>query len=208
MFFISDTEIPFKTVSEALRQPNWKFIFNAGEEAIFVFPAKQVYYLKNVKRLKNYTNTNMNQNKYIKNQGKEWSIYLIFVWNSCFLSKGVPEYVKYWDIVEKNPSKYTFASARDAINHLDETPRVIYVTYNEKISSYYASNQNLPDIKEIKEPSVFYFGYLLPKYSPLTPILSRFGANSFENGLYDRYIILGSFIPNHHIESLLENAPN
>ena len=82
------------------------------------------------------------------------------------------------------------------------------MTYNEKISSYYASNQNLPDIKEIKEPSVFYFGYLLPKYSPLTPILSRFGANSFENGLYDRYIILGNFMPNHHIESLLENAPN
>ncbi len=42
MFFISDSEIPFKTVTEALRQPNWKFIFNAGEEAIFVFPAKQV----------------------------------------------------------------------------------------------------------------------------------------------------------------------
>ena len=62
------------------------------------------------------------------------------------------------------------------------------MTYNEKISSYYASNQNLPDIKEIKEPSVFYFGYLLPKYSPLAPILSRFGAQSFENGLYDRYL--------------------
>ena len=42
MFFISDTEIPFKTVHEALKIPDWKFIFNTGEEAIFVFPAKQV----------------------------------------------------------------------------------------------------------------------------------------------------------------------
>ena len=48
MFFISDTEIPFKTVTEALRQPNWKFIFNTGEEAIFVFPAKQVKMLKKI----------------------------------------------------------------------------------------------------------------------------------------------------------------
>ena len=38
----SDTEIPFKTVHEALKIPDWKFIFNTGEEAIFVFPAKQV----------------------------------------------------------------------------------------------------------------------------------------------------------------------
>ena len=96
--------------------------------------------------------------------------------------------MKYWNMVEQDPSKYTFATAKDALNHLDETPRVIYVTYNEKISSYYANNQNLTDIQEIKEPSVFYFGYLLPKYSPLAPILTRFGAKSFQNGLYDRYL--------------------
>ena len=119
---------------------------------------------------------------------------VISEWTHPIFKEGVPEYVKYWDIVEKDQSKYSFASAKDAINHLDETPRVIYVTYNEKISSYYASNQNLPDIKEIKEPSVFYFGYLLPKYSPLAPILSRFGAQSFENGLYDRYLVFQLFV--------------
>ena len=48
------------------------------------------------------------------------------------------------------------------------------------------NNQNLPDIKEIKEPSILYWGILFPKYSPLAPIFSRFGAQSFENGLYDR----------------------
>ena len=43
MFFISDSGIPFRTVIEALRDPtNWKFIFNAGDEAIFTFPAKRV----------------------------------------------------------------------------------------------------------------------------------------------------------------------
>ena len=101
MFFLSHSELPFSNIKEALGYPEWKIIFREHENIHLKSPAKVV------------------NSKIDKAEEYPYSILVLISY-----LQGVPEYVAYWNKVESNPSKYSFPTLEDALNHLASTPNV------------------------------------------------------------------------------------
>ena len=80
--------------------------------------------------------------------------------------QGEPEFVKYWNAVEKNRKNYEMPNIEAGLKKILENPKTIYFTRDRKISAYYNikfGREDLPQLKVIKENLQRDHGMIFPK---------------------------------------------
>ena len=119
--------------------------------------------------------------------------------------QGDPEFVKYWNVVEKNRKNYEVPNIEAGLKKILENPKTVYFTREIKISAYYKPKfgrrgKDLPQLKVIKENLQRDHGMIFPKHSPLAPLFFEYGLKIFDNGVYQKLVFkwFGDGIPEWH----------
>ena len=86
------------------------------------------------------------------------------------------------------------------MDELQEKPGTILLANLNRIKYFYIENSNVPGFKVIADKGIVCDGFILPKYSPLRPILFQYFLHYVNTGLYDKLAIkwLGQDIPTHN----------
>ena len=104
------------------------------------------------------------------------------------VSKGDKDFVNYWEIAQSDLGKYSKATPKEAFEALFQEKTALFALYEFVREVYNTDTGRYKPIIAFGEGGYINQALILPKNSPLTPILKIAAAKSVESGELEKFI--------------------